>query len=168
MIYMCNSSTGGSDFIIMSIKSIKPHMSLGNIVFLSDFGIVLLGGIIFRDVDGIIYGLMISYIFSIVVDKVMCGLNRGKVALIVTEHGKEVADEIDACCQRGSTIFKAMGSYKMEMRDVVLCAYRVRETHMIEQAAKGVDARSFMIVMDSSEVLGEGFRVRRVAEKKEA
>ena len=165
MIYMYNSSTGGSDFIILSIKSVRPHIPLGNIVFLSDLGIVLLGGIIFRDVDGIVYGMMISYIFAIVVDKVLCGLNRGKVALIVTEHGKAVADEIDSCCQRGSTIFRALGSYKMEERDVVLCAYLVRETHMIEQAVKRVDARCFMIVMDSTEVLGEGFRVKRVAER---
>ena len=166
MIYMYNSSTGGSDFIVMAIKSVHPHISLGSIAFWSDVGVILLGGIIFRDVDGIVYGLIINYIFAIVVDKVMCGLNRGKVALIVTEHGKAVADAIDVCCQRGSTIFKALGGYRMEEKDVVLCAYRVRETHLIEKAAKRVDEKSFMIVMDSTEVLGEGFRVKRIAEKK--
>lgn len=167
MIYMYNSSTGGSDFIIMAVKSVRPHLSLGKIAFLSDVGIILLGGIIFRDVDGIVYGMIINYIFAIVVDQVMCGLNRGKVALIVTEQGKAIADEIDVCCGRGSTIFKALGSYKKEEKDVVLCAYSVRETHQIEKAAKRVDPKSFMIVMDSSEVLGEGFRVTRVAERKE-
>ena len=166
MIYMYNSSTGGSDFIIMAIKSVRPHISLGKIAFWSDVGIILLGGIIFKDVDGIVYGLIINYIFAIVVDKVMCGLNRGKVALIVTEHGKTMADAIDVSCGRGSTIFKALGGYKKEEKDVVLCAYSVRETHLIERTAKRVDERSFMIVMDSSEVLGEGFRVRRVAERK--
>ncbi len=168
MIYMYNSSTGGSDFIVMAIKSVRPHISLGNIAFWSDVGVILLGGIIFRDVDGIVYGMIINYIFAIVVDKVMCGLNRGKVALIVTEHGEAVADAIDVCCQRGTTIFKAVGGYKKEQKEVVLCAYSVRETYLIERTAKRVDAKSFMIVMDASEVLGEGFRVRRVAERKDA
>ncbi|MEG0108482.1 MAG: YitT family protein, partial [Lachnospiraceae bacterium] len=49
LIYMRNSSTGGADFIIMSVKAIKPHLSLGKIAFLTDVGIILAGGIIFKD-----------------------------------------------------------------------------------------------------------------------
>lgn len=33
LIYTKNSSTGGSDFIIMAVKAIKPHLSLGKIAF---------------------------------------------------------------------------------------------------------------------------------------
>ena len=62
-----NSSTGGSDFIIMAVKAIKPHLSLGNIAFLSDVGIILAGGILFRDMDGVIYGMIVNYIFAGVV-----------------------------------------------------------------------------------------------------
>ena len=51
MIYTRNSSTGGSDFIIMAVKALRPHLSLGNIAFLSDVGIILVGGILFKDVD---------------------------------------------------------------------------------------------------------------------
>ena len=35
MIYMRDSSTGGSDFIMMSIKALNPHLSLGNIALIS-------------------------------------------------------------------------------------------------------------------------------------
>ena len=42
IIYMQNSSTGGSDFIIMAVKAVKPHLSLGKIAFLSDLGIICL------------------------------------------------------------------------------------------------------------------------------
>ena len=70
IIYMQNSSTGGTDFIIMAVKALKPYLSLGKIAFLSDVGIILLGGIIFRDMDGIIYGMIINFLFAIVVDKV--------------------------------------------------------------------------------------------------
>ena len=52
IIYTRNSSTGGSDFIIMAVKALRPHLSLGNIAFLSDVGIILVGGILFKDVDG--------------------------------------------------------------------------------------------------------------------
>lgn len=43
LIYSKNSSTGGSDFIIMAVKAIKPHLSLGKIAFWSDVGIILVG-----------------------------------------------------------------------------------------------------------------------------
>lgn len=46
IIYMQNSSTGGTDFIIMAVKALKPYLSLGKIAFLSDVGIILIGGIL--------------------------------------------------------------------------------------------------------------------------
>ncbi len=164
MIYMRNSSTGGSDFIIMSVKAIKPHISLGKIAFLSDVGIILVGGIIFKDMDGVVYGMIINYIFAIMVDKVMYGMNSGKVALIITDHGKAVADMIDETCGRGSTIIDAKGGYKQEDRDVVMCACSTKEMYLVEQSVKQIDKSSFIIIMESNEVLGEGFKNTRVAQ----
>ena len=103
LIYTRNSSTGGSDFIIMAVKALKPHLSVGKIAFCSDIGIILLGGILFKDVDGIIYGMIVNYIIAIVADKIMYGMNSGKMTLIVTEQGQKVCQVIDDCCQRGRT-----------------------------------------------------------------
>lgn len=87
LIYMQNSSTGGADFMVMALKSLHPHLSLGKLVFLTDFVIVMAGGILFKDVDGVIYGMIVNFIFSAVIDKVMYGANAGKLTLIVTDHG---------------------------------------------------------------------------------
>ena len=55
MIFMRSSSTGGQDFISMSIKKVKPHMSLGMITFVLDMMTIATGSIlVFRDVDGFI------------------------------------------------------------------------------------------------------------------
>lgn len=120
IIYMQNSSTGGSDFIIMAVKAVKPHLSLGKIAFLSDVGIILAGGILFRDIDGIIYGMIVNYLFAVVVDKIMYGINAGKMAMIVTERGKEICEIIDNCCQRGTTILKGQGGYQGDTKQVVI------------------------------------------------
>ena len=98
LIYMQNSSTGGADFVVMALKAVRPHLSLGRLAFITDVVIVLAGGFLFRDVDGIIYGMIVSFIFSVVIDKVMYGANAGKLTLIVTEHGKLVCDTIDMWC----------------------------------------------------------------------
>lgn len=162
LIYTRNSSTGGSDFIIMAVKAMKPHLSLGNIAFWSDVGIILVGGILFRDVDGIIYGMIVNYIFAVVVDKVMYGMNAGKVALIVTEHGKEICQVIDDCCQRGSTILNAKGGYRGDEKQMVMCACSSKEMYQVQQAVKEADPRSFLVVLESHEVHGEGFHIVQI------
>ena len=162
LIYTRNSSTGGSDFIIMAVKAMKPHLSLGNIAFWSDVGIILVGGILFRDVDGIIYGMIVNYIFAVVVDKVMYGMNAGKMALIVTEHGEEICQVIDDCCQRGSTILNAKGGYRGDEKQMVMCACSSKEMYQVQQAVKEADPRSFLVVLESHEVHGEGFHIVQI------
>ena len=158
LIYMQNSSTGGADFVVMALKAVRPHLSLGRLAFITDVVIVLAGGFLFRDVDGIIYGMIVSFIFSVVIDKVMYGANAGKLTLIVTEHGKLVCDTIDATCKRGTTILKAAGGYKQEDKQVVMCACSDKQMYQVQQAVKAVDPASFMVVLESNEVHGEGFR----------
>lgn len=168
IIYMHNSSTGGMDFIIMAIKALMPHLSLGKIAFASDILIVLVGGILFEDMDGIIYGMIVNFLFAVVVDKLMYGINSGKMTLIVTEHGREICDVIDVCCQRGSTILKGVGGYQGDEKQVVMCACSNKEMYLVQRAVKEADPKSFMIVLESNEVHGEGFHTLQIGESRAA
>lgn len=159
MIYMRDSSTGGADFITLSIRSKNPHLSIGNIAFTMDGVIVLLGTILVsKDVDSLIYGVIVAFLMSTVVDKVMYGIDRGKLALIVTEHGQDICDRIDLVLGRGSTILKGMGSYTKIKKDVVMCACNNKQMYGIRKLIKEVDPKSFLVIMESSEVVGEGFK----------
>lgn len=164
IIYMQNSSTGGADFIILAIKAKNPHISLGKIAFLLDMGIILAGGIIFSDIDGIIYGMIINFLFAVMIDKIMYGINAGKLALIITENGNEICNIIDNCIGRGSTLLKAYGGYQGDKKQVVLCACSNREMYLVQKAIKESDLPSFLIILESNEVHGEGFRILKVGE----
>lgn len=159
LIYMRDTSTGGADFVIMAIRKLKPHFSLGMIILVMDFVIVISGGILMHgNIDSIIYGLISTYILSVVVDKTMYGLHAGKLALIVTEHGQEVADRIDVLTQRGSTLLKGVGSYTKHEKQVVMCACNNKQMHMVQKAVKEVDPEAFLVSMESNEVRGKGFK----------
>lgn len=159
LIYMRNSSTGGADFVMMSIKAKHPHISLGKIAFATDFLVVLIGVIVVtRDVDSLIYGAIISYLLSMVVDKVMYGVDAGKMTLIVTDYPKEVAEKIDELVGRGSTFLKAQGSYSGDEKDVVMCACNNKQMFAIRNMVRQIDDKAFIIIMESNEVLGEGFK----------
>ena len=84
----------------------EPHVSIGQIAFVMDVLIVLMGSFIFQDVEGIIYGLIVTYLLSAVVDKVMYGIDAGKMTLIVTDYPHEIAAKIDEYTGRGSTFSK--------------------------------------------------------------
>lgn len=159
MIYMRDTSTGGADFALMAIRAWKPYLSFGRVIMILDFSIVLLGGLLMGgDVDNIIYGLIATYILSVVVDKTMYGIDAGKMTLVVTEHGHEVAEKIDEMTQRGSTLLRAVGSYSKADKHVVMCACNNKQMHMVQKAVKEVDPSAFLITLESNEVRGEGFK----------
>lgn len=158
-IYMRGSSTGGVDFIILSIKAKRPHISIGKITFVIDLAVVLIGTVmISADVDGLIYGIIVSFLISIMVDKVMYGIDAGKLAMIITENPRMVAEKIDAIVGRGSTYLKAEGSYTGEEKQVVMCACNNKQMYPIRNLVKEIDPTAFVIILESNEVLGEGFK----------
>ena len=165
LIYMQNSSTGGTDFIIMAIKALNPHLGIGKITFIIDGLIIIVGGLMFSDIDGIIYGVIGSYIIALIADKLMYGINAGKMTLIVTDEGRKLCNVIDETCARGSTIIQAEGGYQGDNREVVMCACSDKEMYGVQKAVKKADPNAFMIVLDSNEVHGEGFRTLHLGEK---
>lgn len=165
IIYMQNSSTGGSDFIVMAFKALNPHISLGKISFLSDVGIILIGGLLFRDIDGIIYGMIVNTLFAVAVDKIMYGINAGKLILIVTKDGPAICKLIDEQVGRGSTILPAQGGYQYADKHVVMCACNNKEMYLVQKAVKEADPESFSIILESNEVHGEGFHTLRIGEQ---
>lgn len=168
LIYMQNSSTGGADFIIMAVKAKKPHIALGNITFLCAAAVISLNWLIFRDTDGVIYGLVINYLSGIVINHTMYGANSGKLTMIVTEHGKKIADTIENCCHRGSTILNAFGGYQESPKQIVFCACNSKQMYQLEKAVRIADPASFMVIWESNEVQGEGFRIVSIGQEEES
>ena len=140
MIFMRDSSTGGADFIMVLIHHFFPHFSLGKIALVIDSIIIVLGVVLVsKSINSLIYGLIIAYLVAAVLDKAMDGLTAGKLIMIICDKPKDMAKEISE-------------------RDVVMCACATKEVHTVRQAAKKLDPNSFVIILDSNEVAGEGFR----------
>ena len=159
MIFMRGSSTGGQDYISVSLKKIYPHLSLGIITFGLDIVTIILGSVlVFRDIDGLIYGIIVTYLMAFVMDRIMYGIDEGKMTFIITEHGKEVADQIDEYSGRGSTILQGRGSYSGQEKDVVMCACNNKQMYTIKKMVRQIDPKAFTIIMESNEVVGEGFK----------
>ena len=159
LVYMRNSSTGGADFIMMIIKSKRPHISLGRIFFYVDATIIVIDTLAYaHSFEALCYGFIISYIGSMVVDKVMISADAGMMCMIVTNKAEAIADAIDAAVDRGTTIFTAKGGYSGDERQVLMCACSNKQMYQVNRVSKKIDVDAFIVIMESKAVYGEGFK----------
>lgn len=157
IIFLRGGSTGGTDFITMSIRKKKPYMSLGSLSVIINVFVLILGAVAFKNIDAALYGAIAVFVGGLVIDKVMYGVGAGKMAMIITDKGQEVSKAIDTMTGRGSSILKVQGAYTGKERDMVLCAMSKKQIFNARRIAHSVDSGCFVMVTSTDEVFGEGF-----------
>ena len=150
-------STGGTDFLIVTIKKLKPHFSMGQVTLMTDLVVIVLGGFVFGNIDAVLYGVISTYAASVIIDKIIYGAGSGKLAIIITTDGYATAKKIDEETGRGATLIKAIGTYSGIERHLILCACGKAEIFKVRNAAHAVDPNAFVMITEASEVFGEGF-----------
>lgn len=158
IVYLRNCSTGGTDFLVMALRKIFPHFTIGQISLVIDAIVILLGGLVFRNIDAVILGLVSSIVTTMVIDKIMYGLGAGKLVFVVTDHEQEVALRIEEATGRGCTFLHGQGSFSLNEKKIVMCACNNSQVVPIRRAIHEVDSEAFLIITDSNEVYGEGFK----------
>ncbi len=157
IVFVRGSSTGGFDFVIMAVRCHHPHLSVGRIALVQDAVVIAIGGLQVGSFDACVYGLILAYLYSCVLDKVLYG-GGGKLTMIITDYPQEIVRAVDELVGRGATILRARGGYSGADRQVVLCASSDKEMYAIRRRAHELDPAAFVIIVDSNEVIGEGFQ----------
>lgn len=157
LIYMRGSSTGGADFVTITVKKLHPHYSIGQITLVSDAVIIILSGFVYKDIDSVLYGVVSAYATTKMLDNVLYGAGGGKLAIIITNHGPEIAKAIDVEVARGSTLVEVTGTFTGLARDMVLCACAKSEIYKVRTAVRALDPHSMIMITEATEVIGEGF-----------
>ena len=157
LIYMRGSSTGGSDFVIMSIRKKKPHMSVGSITLFIDGTIILIGGLVFGNINAVLFGIVMTILSSLVIDKIMYGSGTQKMLLIFSEKTDEIKEKIFAETERGLTFLKAVGAYTGKDKHVILCICSKTEVYPVRELVKETDADAMVMMSTVDEAYGLGF-----------
>lgn len=157
-VYMRGSSTGGSDFFILSLNKLFPHRSIAQLTMIADGSIVVLGGFLYGRIDALLLGVIATFASSSVIDAVMIGKQSGKMVTIISSKGQEIADAINAEIDRGSTIIPATGAYTGEPRQVLMCACSKNQISTIRKIAFRMDFHAIVTVGSYDEAFGEGFQ----------
>lgn len=150
--------TGGLDLVIMSIKVMRPHMSFGQITLITDAIVIISGGLVFGKIDSVLYGFILVYVMTKVLDTITTGANSGKLAMIITEDGDGLGEVIEQKIQRGATILGGKGAYSGRDKHIVLCALSRRQLPDLRAVVKEFDQQAFLIVLEYKDVFGTGFQ----------
>ncbi|MGP4073426.1 YitT family protein [Piscibacillus sp. B03] len=155
IVYLGDASTGGTSLIAQMIYKYSS-LSLGASLAIID-GVIVLTAIIVFDVELGLFALIGLFMTSKSIDFVQTGFNRTKATLIVSGKHREVQQAIYEKVDRGVTRISAQGGFTEQDRPVLMCVVNQTEISKLKRTIKEADDEAFVIVMDSSEVLGRGF-----------
>ena len=158
MIFSKGATTGGTDLIARLLKLPLAWLPMGKLLLVVDLSMLLAVSIAFRSMESAMYGIIALYISTIVMDGVLYGLDRSKVAYIVTSNPRPMAAEIDKQLDRGVTFLHGEGSFTGQDKLVLMCAFKQRQIVPVKALVHEMDPEAFIVVCDAHEVLGQGFR----------
>ena len=158
VLLKANSSTGGSDLVSYIIKEYKPSVKMGSLIIILDIIIVALNVIFFKEIEIGLYSAIAIYLMGKMIDIIFEGIYFTKLFLIITDKTEEMAKEIGKKVQRGTTGIYGKGMYTNKETLILMCAAGRKDVARIKMVAKKVDPKSFIIITNSREVLGLGFK----------
>ena len=157
-IFLAGFTTGGTDIAGYLLQKKFPHYSIGHALMMIEGVILVMSIVVFQDVDAGLFGLISVYVQTKVIDMILYGSDAGSQAVIVTKHPQEIADRVIADLERTATILPAQGAYSGEAVNVVLCTVRKSEFVRLKRIIGQCDPSAFVMVNETSEVLGLGFK----------
>ena len=158
LLLKAEASTGGSDLISYIAKKYKPTVRSGNIIVIIDIIIIALNVIFFKEIEIGLYSAIAIYLMGKIIDIFFEGINFTKLMIIVSNKSEEIAKQIDEKVARGSTGVYGKGMYTNENKLILMCAAYRKDVARIKIIAKEIDPGSFIVITNSREVVGQGFK----------
>ncbi|MDK2943552.1 YitT family protein [Mesotoga prima] len=150
------ASTGGTDIVAM-ILSKYVGFSTGTGLLISDSLITLLAVVVFGPIAAM-YGIITIFTTSKTIDGIIEGIGNTRTAFVISKESEAIKEKVINEMERGTTIIKATGGFSGEDRPVLMVSIRRREIGQLRHIVKTTDRRAFVVVVNNSEVFGEGFK----------
>ena len=157
VVFYAGASTGGVDIIASLLRKKFRSISVGNLMLAVDSAVIILTGVVYRDINKTLYSALTLFLCTTVLDAVIFGLNDSTVALIISDSYAAIAREIEDKLARGVTMLSGYGGYTGAEKMVLLVAVRKQQTTQLKMLVERTDPEAFLILQRSHQVLGNGF-----------
>lgn len=158
LIFLSGCTTGGTDIAGYLLKKFFPQMSIGRALMMIESVILTASIFVFNDVNAGLFGLISVYVQTKAIDAVVYGNSAGSQATIITSQPEIISARIISELERTATILPGKGAYSGMDISILICAVPRSEFSRLRQIIAECDPTAFVMVTESSEVLGLGFR----------
>ena len=148
LMYKTGFSNGGLPIISQILK-----FPISKTSFFINGIIVLIGGFYFGW-NMVMYAIIILYINSLMIDKIMLGTSNNKAFYIITKKQEEIKKYIINGLNHSVTIFNVEGGFEERKNKVLLTVIPTREYFLLTEGIKELDPDTFFLVCDAYEVRG--------------
>ena len=139
--------------IVAIILNRKVSFSTGQIILIMNVIIYTVAGALFG-LDRGMYSLVMYVITSRVIDIVEVGFNSTKSVMIISDNGKELAEQIYSRLGRTVTFMKGEGYVSSVTKDVLYCVVTRAEIHELKQIINRAGGSTFTTISEVSEIVG--------------
>ncbi len=156
LVLRCGANTGGSD-TIGQIVSRKTSLSVGSTTMAIDVAICALSAPVFS-LENALYAALGMVLMGYVVDAVVDGANRRRMAYIISDNFPEIATDIMYGLDRGCTKLSATGMWSGQSKPMLMVILERREISTLKMIVAEHDPDAIVMISDVTEAFGEGFK----------
>ena len=157
LVFLAGASTGGSDILVRLLKKRYRNLPIGGISMIIDAIVVILTGLVFRNVSKALYSGVALFVSGQVIDMIVYRFDYSRMALIISKEHAAIARAINEQLDRGATYLHGAGSYTGRDLEVVLVVVRKGQLAELKELVMDIDPNAFVIVQEAHQVLGDGF-----------
>ncbi|MCM8710733.1 YitT family protein [Clostridium sp. SYSU_GA19001] len=149
-------STGGFSILAYIIHD-YTGITIGNCMMIFDSIVITAAGFAFG-AEKALYALISLFITSKAIDFVQMGFGFSKVAFVISENNEAIQTAILNDLDRGVTKLSSYGGYTGKEKGMLMVVVGQNEVTKLKNMIKSYDPNAFIIMCDTYEVLGKGFK----------
>ncbi len=151
-------SSGGTELLGRIIARIIKNGKVPLCVGILDGIIVILGAIFTKNPNNMLFAIIVIFVSTKVSETILVGIEKSKLCIIISDKGEAISEALIQASPRGVTMLDGEGMYTRSAHNVLFTCVKNRQLSQLKQIVNSVDPSAFIIINDSVEVRGKGFR----------
>ena len=158
VLFVRGISTGGTDLLTLLLNRAFPNLSLSTLLLCIDTLVVVFAVIVFGNIEIALYSFVTIFVTSKAIDGIMQGVDHTKVLYVITERSEALLEKLAMEMGLGVTALPARGGYTGRDKQMLMVVTHRSDFAKTLGLIKSIDPAAFLIVMNATEVHGEGFK----------
>ena len=155
ILFNIGASSGGTDILAMILKK-HTSLNIGTVLMLVDIAAVASSFFIFGPETGLFSTIGLAA-KSLVIDDVIENMNLCKCFNIICYNPEPICDYIINTLNRSATVYRAQGAFSHHEKTVIMTTMKRAQALKLRNYIRQVEPTAFMLISNSSEIIGKGF-----------